>query len=392
MALRDPAYVDTDLVALVKRRSRPAEDAEIRAALAPLTPAEERVLRTALHSDIDAHPLGPAAWADIARGLEPRLAAARELSGYYTLQAERDALAAMVADREGEGKREPEPERLLEPTRARERSRAGKRERERERTGQLLGLFAYHRDAPLVARALGVSLSDLVAELESLKIRRKAFALTRGSDHDLPKASPVERARSGPPLRRRPAEKPAPKPSEKDQQSRALLNLLAEIGPRRAALAERLGETESTLLARFRAAGLEREFALRERDLIRALWSKHVASESRVAAELQATPADLRRIAAERGLARELDAERDRLRRDARRAKWPHPRLDQVLHRRDELRNLGVLEELDREVAARTAVIWKSLHGKRDALSLLAKKLHLTPADAGLLQRLLDLR
>ena len=240
-------------------------------------------------------------------------------------------------------------------------------------------------------------MSDLVAELESLKIRRKAFALTRGTDHDLPKASPAERARSGPPVRRRPSKAPAPaappaRLSEKAEQSRALLALLSEVGPRRTALAAKLGETESTLLARFRAAGLEREFALRERDLIRALWSKHRASESRVAAELQASPPDLRRIAAERGLSRELESVRDRLRRDARRRKWPEERLDQVLHRRDELHELGVLDELDREVSARTAVIWKSLHGKRDALALLSKKLHLTPADAVLLQRLLDLR
>src|SRR5207247_192013 len=160
----------------------------------------------------------------IARGLDPELAAAREVSGYYTLRAERDALAALVRTQE------PEAERRERERPKRERKRAGEGERPRH----LLGLFAYHRDAPLVARALLASLS--------------------------------------------------------------------EVGPRRTALAAKLGETESTLLARFRAAGLEREFALRERDLIRALWSKHRASESRVAAELQATPPDLRRIAAERGL------------------------------------------------------------------------------------------
>jgi hypothetical protein len=101
MAPRDPSTVDTQLVAQVKTHSRPAEEAEIRAALAPLSSAEERVLRSALRSDPDVHPLGPLAWADIARGLDPKLAAARELSGYYTLQAERDALAAMVTHSPG---------------------------------------------------------------------------------------------------------------------------------------------------------------------------------------------------------------------------------------------------------------------------------------------------
>jgi len=125
---------------------------------------------------------------------------------------------------------------------------------------------------------------------------------------------------------------------------------------------------------------------------LRALWAKHKASEARVAAELSTTPAELRRIVAERGLARELGGLRDRLRRDARRAKWPDGRLEQVLHRRDELRDLGILEELDREVAARAGVIWTSLKGKDDALGLLAKKLRLTHDDAVKLQRLLDLR
>src|SRR5207248_10217308 len=114
--------------------------------------------------------------------------------------------AALVATREPEAERCRAPQTPPEPQRERERPRRErKRAGEGERPRELLGLFVYHRDAPLVARALGVSLSDLVAELESLKIRRKAFALTRGTDHDLPKASPLERARSGPPVRRRPS-------------------------------------------------------------------------------------------------------------------------------------------------------------------------------------------
>ena len=269
------------------------------------------------------------------------------------------------------------------------------------RAQELLGLFAYHRDAPLVARALRVSLSELNAELESLKIRRKAFSLTRGSDHELPAASPIAGARSAPSVRRRQKAAPQPPPvpprSEKEEQAEELRKLLAGIGPRRGALAARLGDaggplSDAALLARFRAAGLERELALRERDLVRALWSKHHASEARVAAELGATVEALRSIVQDRGLSRELEGVRDRLRRDARRKKWPAERIGQVLHRRDELRELGVLEELQREVAVRTFVIWASLQGKRDALELLAKKLHLTRDDAIRLQRLLDLR
>ena len=167
--------------------------------------------------------------------------------------------------------------------------------------------------------------------------------------------------------------------------------LLAEVGPRRAALAERLGTSGGALLARFRAAGLERELALRERDLIRALWSKHRASETKVAAELNIAPQELRELLVERGLSREMEAQRDRLRREALRRRWPRDRIEQVLDRRDELRALGILEALDREVSVRAGVIWNSLRGKRDALDLFAKKLHLTRAEAVRLQKLLHL-
>jgi hypothetical protein len=169
------------------------------------------------------------------------------------------------------------------------------------------------------------------------------------------------------------------------------------VGPRRSLLAARLGAggaplSDAALLARFRAAGLERELSLRERDLIRALFAKLRASEERVAAELAMTPVDLRRIISERGLFRELTGLRDRLRRDALRKKWPGERIEQVLHKREELRELGILDELDREVAARAGVIWATLKGRKDALELMAKKLHLTSENASRLQKLLDLR
>ena len=406
----DPAKVDAELVALLRGRTRGAEEAELRAALAPLSVAEQKTLRKALRSG--ARGLGPFGWADVARGVKVEVAQAREMSGYYALQAERDVLAALVKGKSGAAAGE-EPRKRTNRTQstsdhdqaapgsAEKPARARlPRDASSRRAQDLLGLFAYHRDAPLVARALRLSLSDLNTELDRLKIRRKAFRLTRGNDRDFASA-PVEAGHSGPPRRRRPkpAEAPAvePPPSEKDAQAQALKALLSELGPRRALLSVRLGAagaplSDAALLARFRAAGLERELSLRERDLIRALWAKHKASEARVAAELSCTPEDLRRIAKERGVDRELAALRDRLRRDARRAKWPDGRIAQVLHQRDELSELGVLEELDREVAARTGVIWSTLGGKRDALELLGKKLRLTPADAVKLQRLLDLR
>ncbi|HWE24558.1 MAG TPA: hypothetical protein VG496_11540, partial [Myxococcales bacterium] len=87
-------------------------------------------------------------------------------------------------------------------SRSSRRSRAEAQER-KERSERLLGLFAWHRDAPLVAKSLGLSLDELHAELDELKLRRKAYRLVRGSDADIPLVKAVPGARSGPPLRRR---------------------------------------------------------------------------------------------------------------------------------------------------------------------------------------------
>jgi hypothetical protein len=239
-------------------------------------------------------------------------------------------------------------------------------------------------------------LSDLDAQLDELKIRRRAYRLTRGTDADLPRAAAVS-APAGPSVRRRqkasaappPPAAPAPPP---DPELALLKAALAEVGPRRPALAARLGTSGAALLARFRAAGLERELALRERDLIRALWSRHQASAAKVAAELGMDEETLRAIAVERGLTRDLDAWRDRLRKSARNRKWPRERIEQVLRDEPGLRELGIWDELLREVRARAGVVWKSLAGKRDALDLFAKKLHLGREEAIRLQKLLDLR
>jgi len=389
---RDPATIPDDLVASVRAHTDGADDAEVRAALAPLGPAEEKRLRRLLESPPKGH-FGPLAWADLARGTDAQVAAAREVSGYYTLLAERDALAALVSNpnqrkpRTAKPKPEPEPqsdpERRLKPDR---RARSA-------RSQDLLGLFAYHRDAPLVARSLHLSLEELNAQLDDLGIRRKAYRLTRGTDAQMmPLASPVK-APSGPSVRRRSRAAPAPEtpPPPPSSDAEKLKAALAEAGPRRALLAERLGVSGRALLARFRAAGLERELALRERDLIRALFARHQGSETRVAAELQSSPEALRDIVVERGLSREVEALRHRFRREALRRRWPKDRIEQLLDRRDELAELGVLEGLEREVSVRAGVIWNSLQGKEDALDLFAKKLRLSRTDAVRLQKLLHL-
>jgi hypothetical protein len=386
---RDPSLVDEDLVSSVRRRTN-AGEAEVRAALSPLTPREEQTLRKSLRSE--ELELGPFGWADVGRGISAKVAQAREVSGFYALQAERDALAAMVGQAPPKPKAPPPPAKKTAAKKKRPMRMA------HSRAEELLGLFAYHRDAPLVAKSMRVSLEDLLRELDSHKIRRAAFRLTRGVDQDLPRASALPGAANEPVRRRVPKEeKPALPKTEAQDQHTALLLLLAEVGPRRGVVAARLGAHgaplgEGALLAKFRAAGLEREFSLRERDLIRALYKKHRGIDSRVAAELQLSPAELTRVEKERGLTRELEGLRTGFLKDARRAKWPEQRIAQVLDQAEDLRALGIYDELLAEVTARTRVLWKGLSTKRDALDLLAQTLHLERRDAVRLQRLLDLR
>src|SRR5262249_31147797 len=257
------------------------------------------------------------------------------------------------------------------PTRPPRSSRTKALER-RARAEQLLALFAWHRDAPLVARSLGLSLDELDAQLDELKLRRKAYRLARGSEFDLPLARAVPGARSGPPVRRRPRAAPAeaappqqpaaappppaaapaaaaPDTAVRDQ-SAELIALLAELGPRRGALAARLGRPghplpERVLLARFRAAGLERELGQRERDLVRGLFARHRGAVRAVAAELGIEPEDVRRLLRERGLSAEIEALRERFREQARSRRWPKEQIEQLLRRRGWPEGLGIAVE-----------------------------------------------
>jgi len=280
------------------------------------------------------------------------------------------------------------------PTRPPRSSRPAAQER-RARAERLLALFAWHRDAPLVARSLGLSLDELDAQLDELKVRRKAYRLARGSEFDLPLARAVPGARSGPPVRRRARAAPAgvapprgtasappevlPPPTvaapagaapdgAARKQAAELVALLAEVGPRRSALAARLGRPghplpERVLLARFRAAGLERELGQRERDLLRGLFARHRGAARAVAAELGIEPEDVRRLLRERGLGAEIEALRDRFRDQARSRRWPKEQIEQLLRRREWLEDLGIAAEREREVLSRARPAWERSGG-----------------------------
>ena len=241
--------------------------------------------------------------------------------------------------------------------RAKHGLRAGAQDR-RDRAERLLALFTWHRDAPLVARSLGLSLDELHEQLDELKLRRKAYRLVRGSPFDLPIVKAVSGGRSGPPVRRRArAARPESVPDAGErtssdegaapaspaaadatsgqrranaiaEQRAQLVAVLAEVGPRRGALARRLGSRsqplpERVLLARFRAAGLERELGQRERDLLRGLFARHRGNARAVAKDLGIDEETLRRLVRGRGLSAEIEALGKRFHDEGRRRRSP---------------------------------------------------------------------
>lgn len=185
------------------------------------------------------------------------------------------------------------------------------------------------------------------------------------------------------------------------RQSAQLKKLLAEVGPRRAKLAETLGSSreplpDRVLLARFRSAGLEREFGQRERDLLRGLYAVYRGSSLEVAKDLGIKPEQLAELVKERALQREVEALRHANRTEARKAPWPRARIELFLGKREWLQDLGVYQELQDEIAARTTLAWEKLlsGGKkpREAIEALANELRLKPAEARALLRVLGLK
>jgi hypothetical protein len=300
-------------------------------------------------------------------------------------------------------------------TKAEQPPRRGAAVRERRaRAEELLGLFAWHKDAPLVARALRLTLDELQAQLDDLGIRRKAFRLARSAPGNLPRATPLPGVAGGPPVRRRvhPPEPPTnveappesaappanPSPSgtgDVAAQAVRLRTLLGEIGPRRRALAQQLGTkgrplSTPVLLARFRAAGLERELGQRERDLLRALFARHRGGERKVAEDLDLTIEDLRGLVRERGLAREVEAMRERYRGEARKAAWPAAQLSHLALRRAWLEDLGLHAELSRLAVTRAAPAWEKARRSKDPVQALRRELRVGPAEARFLRDLLS--
>jgi hypothetical protein len=178
-------------------------------------------------------------------------------------------------------------------------------------------------------------------------------------------------------------------------QAKRLRELLGEIGPRRRALAQRLGTkgrplTTPVLLARFRAAGLERELGQRERDLLRALFARHRGGERKVAADLELSTEELTALLRERGLAREVEAMRERYRGEARQAAWPAAQLSNLALRRGWLEDLGIHAELSRLAVERAASAWDKARRSKDPVQALRRELRIGPPEARFLRDLLS--
>jgi hypothetical protein len=307
-----------------------------------------------------------------------------------------------------------DPGRLDEAPERRTKASAGKRLR--ARAEELLGLYAWHKDPPRVARELGLTLDELQAELESLGIRRKAHRLAHASDALVPRAIAAPGVPSGPSVRRRtrkalpppedpreetasraPAEEPRDAPAARGPdlpaQAARLKALLGQVGPRRKALAKRLGTpgrplTTRVLLARFRAAGLERELGQRERDLLRALFSRHRGGDRKVAVELKVSVEELTELLRERGLSAEVEAVRERYRAELRQASWPSAQLSNLALRRRWLEDLRVYEELSRSARERAAPAWRKAKQAKNPLEALRRELGVGAAEARLLRDL----
>jgi len=220
-----------DVRAACERTGRPTTDEEVVRALSPLASDERETLRRLARSPVDAAPLGPDAWVEIARGVDADLASSREISGYYALKAERDALAVLaqkpraarrVVGDDDDADDVAAPPDALDGERVKLRKPRKPHEKPAE-VDVLLTLFAYHRDPVLVAQAMTIGLEELQERIESHGLRRRIQTLLeRTTDIDVFSNAPRRKsAASGeeakPVVRKahekrpaRPVEEPAP--------------------------------------------------------------------------------------------------------------------------------------------------------------------------------------
>jgi hypothetical protein len=188
--------VMSDVRAACEKSGRPVEELEIQQALEGLDASELRQLQRVSREPLAARPLGPQALLDIVRGVQPRVAAAREISGYYDLKAERDALATLA--RRGapvQAEPEPEPAPEPEPPAAPLRSTPASTPATSSKTltpeqQSLLTLFAYHRDGVRVAQEPGIGATELADRVEQLGLRRRIHRLLE-STTDIDMFSPA---------------------------------------------------------------------------------------------------------------------------------------------------------------------------------------------------------
>lgn len=178
---RDVAH---DVREACERSGRTTTLGEVERALGLLDAGELDIVRRVARSTVSRQPLGPDAILDIARGTPSEMAAARELSGYYALAHERDALAAIArpsnttraaaksdSDSDADDER-PAPPDALEGERVKLRKPVNPKLKTPE-ADALLTLFAYHRDAVRVAQELAIGLTELNERIESFGLRRK---------------------------------------------------------------------------------------------------------------------------------------------------------------------------------------------------------------------------
>lgn len=236
-ARKDPSH---DLVNAVREAceasGRPTSQGEAHRAVEPLAPEEREEVRRVISKRLPHRALSPDAVVDLARGTPADVVGARQLVGYYSLIAERDALAALAQGR-GEGTPAPAAsvaseappaeegaERAEKPaTEKKARSApAVKAKRSAPPAGeseaeQLMTLFAYHRDPVRVAQELRLGMGELHERIESLGLRRRIHRLLeRTTDIEVfsPRQVKAPRAAAGEPRVRKRGGKGEPSAGE----------------------------------------------------------------------------------------------------------------------------------------------------------------------------------
>ncbi len=327
---RDPDDVPTPVAVALsdycRRAGAPASAAEVRQALALLSPDDDFRLRALADGEPPAKPLGPFAAVDVLGGTAPDLAAERQRCGYYDL-------ARDLAEERLRTTPPPPPAPAPAPASAPSPSAA-----------PAVWSPAHPMERP--ARGAKVAPPTVAEKIAPKKRTPGAAAVTEEEAPTSRRELPAPRGRF---TRVEGARRPANELF--DPQSKDLLEGLAEQHPHRYAIHRALaaayaGRAGSVLgvpdtLEALDAHGLLPALARREKDAVLGSVTEHRGALGRVAWALSINPADLGKLVDALDLGKQVDAVREQFRREALDARNFSARLD-LIGRSKYLADLGI--------------------------------------------------